>query len=63
MLNATKQRVYIADRQSLKILSTFGEAGELPGQFDLVHNMTMDSKGDLFITESHGRRVHKFFQS
>jgi DNA-binding beta-propeller fold protein YncE len=63
VLDSTKQRVYIVDRKSLKVLSTFGEAGEMPGQFDLVHNMAVGSKGDLFITESMGRRVQKFVQA
>ena len=56
-------RVYILDRKSLKVLSTFGSHGELPGQFRGPHNMAVNSKGDIFITESGGGRVQRFVQA
>ncbi len=61
--DSTKSKVYILDRKSLKVLSTFGERGTLPGQLQTAHNMAVNSKGDLFITESGGRRVQKFVQA
>ena len=61
--DSTKQHVYVLDRNSLKVLSTFGEPGKLPGQFDPAHNLAVNSKGDLFITESRGSRVQKFVQA
>ena len=63
VIDATNQQVYILDRRSLKVLNTFGGAGHWAGQFDIAHNLAVDSKGDLFITESgEGRRVQKFVQ-
>jgi mono/diheme cytochrome c family protein len=62
VLNGNEERVDIVDRQSLKVLDSFGEGGYLPGQFQVVHNIAVDPKGDLFITESMGRRVQKFVQ-
>ena len=62
-LDSTKQRVYVIDRKSLKLLGAFGEDGKLPGQFRIAHNIAVDSKGDLFITESMGMRVQKFVQT
>lgn len=61
--DSTKSKVYILDRKSLKVLSTFGEHGTLPGQLQTAHNMAVNAKGDLFITESGGRRVQKFVQA
>jgi DNA-binding beta-propeller fold protein YncE len=64
VIDATNHRVYVLDRRSLKVLSTFGGAGHGAGQFDVAHNLAVDSKGDLFITETgEGRRVQKFVPS
>jgi DNA-binding beta-propeller fold protein YncE len=64
VVDATNHRVFVLDRRALKILSTFGGAGHGPGQFDVAHNLAVDSKGDLFITETgEGRRVQKFVPS
>ena len=49
------------DRQTLEIVSTFGGAGHWAGQFYGAHNLAVNSKGDLFITETYeGKRVQKF---
>jgi hypothetical protein len=59
--DGTNQQVYVLDRQSLKVVSTFGGAGRWAGQFYGAHNLAVDSKGDLFITETYeGKRVQKF---
>jgi DNA-binding beta-propeller fold protein YncE len=63
VLNSTKGRVYVLERKSLKVLSTFGEPGKLPGQFEMVHNLAVNAKGDLFITEARGSRLQKFVRS
>jgi DNA-binding beta-propeller fold protein YncE len=55
------ERVYILDRQSLEILSMFGDGGRQPGQFFAVHSIATDSKGNLYTTETYeGRRLQKF---
>ena len=61
--NSTKQHLYVIDRKSLKILSTFGEPGKQPGQFEMIHNLAVNAKGDLFVTEARGSRVQKFIQT
>ena len=63
VLDSTRDRVYVLDRKSLRTIGSFGEEGPLSGQFRTVHNMDVDSKGDLFITESRGMRVQKFVPS
>ncbi len=41
--------------------STFGGAGRWAGQFSGAHNLALNARGDLFITETYeGKRVQKF---
>ena len=55
------QKLRIFDRQSLAELTNFGEGGHYPGQFYSMHSIAVDSKGNLFTTETYqGRRVQKF---
>ena len=55
------QKVYVLDRASLEILTSFGDGGRQPGQFFAVHSIATDSKGNLFTTETYeGRRLQKF---
>jgi DNA-binding beta-propeller fold protein YncE len=55
------ERIYVLDRQSLEILTSFGDGGRQPGQFFAVHSIATDSKGNLFTTETYeGRRLQKF---
>jgi DNA-binding beta-propeller fold protein YncE len=59
--DGTNQRVYVLDRKSLQVVSTFGGAGHWAGQFYGAHNLAVNSRGDLFITETYeGKRVQKF---
>jgi DNA-binding beta-propeller fold protein YncE len=59
--DGTNQQVYVLERKSLRVVSTFGGAGRWAGQFYGAHNLAINSKGDLFITETYeGKRVQKF---
>jgi DNA-binding beta-propeller fold protein YncE len=59
--DGTNQRIYIVERTSLQLVSVFGSAGRWAGQFYGAHNLAVNSKGDLFITETYeGKRVQKF---
>ncbi len=54
-------RVYIILRESMEILTTFGDGGRQPGQFFAVHNVATDSLGNLYTTETYeGKRLQKF---
>jgi DNA-binding beta-propeller fold protein YncE len=62
--DGTNQQVYILERKTLRLVSTFGGAGHWAGQFYGAHNLAVNSKGDLFITETYeGKRVQKFVVS
>jgi DNA-binding beta-propeller fold protein YncE len=59
--DGTNQQVYVLERKSLRVVNTFGGAGHWAGQFYGAHNLAVDSKGNLFITETYeGKRVQKF---
>ena len=61
LADGKNERVYIMDRKSLEILTSFGDGGRQPGQFFAVHSIAIDSKGNLFTTETYeGRRIQKF---
>jgi DNA-binding beta-propeller fold protein YncE len=54
-------RVWIIDRKTLQPLDSFGRPGIAPGEFDVLHHMTTDSKGNLYTAEAEdGRRIQKF---
>ncbi len=54
-------RVHIIERETMDILTTFGDGGRGPGQFFAVHSIATDSKGNVYTTETYdGRRLQKF---
>jgi len=61
MADGMNDIVRIVDRQSLRELTTFGDGGRQPGQFYGVHSIAIDSKGNLYTTETwEGKRLQKF---
>jgi DNA-binding beta-propeller fold protein YncE len=61
LADGANMRVYIILRESLEILTTFGDGGRQPGQFFAVHSIATDSRGNIFTTETYeGKRVQKF---
>jgi len=61
LADGENDRVHILDRDSLQVLTTFGEGGRQPGEFYGVHSIATDSKGNIFTTETYrGQRVQKF---
>ncbi|MCR4375986.1 MAG: hypothetical protein NUW22_14170 [Acidobacteria bacterium] len=55
------ERVYILRRDTLEIVSAFGDGGRQPGQFFAVHSIVTDSAGNIFTTETYeGRRLQRF---
>ncbi len=61
MSDGRNSKIRVIDRQSLQELYNFGEGGHYPGQFYAIHSIAIDSKGNLYTTETYqGRRVQKF---
>jgi DNA-binding beta-propeller fold protein YncE len=61
LADGKNERVYILDRDTLRILTSFGDGGRQPGQFFGVHSIATDSKGNIYTTETYeGKRLQKF---
>jgi DNA-binding beta-propeller fold protein YncE len=61
MSDGRNSKIRVIDRQSLQEIYNFGEGGHYPGQFYSIHSIAIDSKGNLYTTETYqGRRVQKF---
>jgi hypothetical protein len=55
------EKVWILDRASMETLTSFGDGGKQPGQFYAVHSIDVDSKGNIYTTETYdGRRLQRF---
>ena len=55
-------KVRVLDRASMTEIpeAAFGHAGPYPGQFNQLHIIATDSKGNLYTTEANGARVQKW---
>ena len=61
MADGKNEHVYVMDRESLEILTQFGDGGRQPGQWFAVHSIATDSKGNIYTTETYeGKRIQKF---
>lgn len=60
VINQNNAQIEIIDRESGKVVGNFGRSGNFPGQFNQPHGIAVDSKGNIYIAENRGRRVHKF---
>jgi DNA-binding beta-propeller fold protein YncE len=55
------QKIRILDRASMTELTTFGKGGHYPGEWYSLHNISTDSKGNLYTVETYqGRRLQRF---
>jgi hypothetical protein len=54
-------RVYVLLRDTLEMLTSFGDGGRQPSQFYGVHSIATDSRGNVYTTETwEGKRLQKF---
>jgi sugar lactone lactonase YvrE len=60
VINQNNSQIEVIDRQSGKKVSSFGRPGSFPGEFNQPHGIAVDSKGNVYIAENRGKRVHKF---
>ena len=45
---------------SRSIVGSFGRVGRGPGEFENLHNIGIDSKGNIYTAEVQGQRVQRF---
>jgi DNA-binding beta-propeller fold protein YncE len=61
LADAGNGRIHIFERRTLDEVGNFGRIGHYAGEFVFLHNVAVDSKGDLYTAEvGGGRRVQKF---
>ena len=61
LADGQNMKVYIILRESMEILTSFGDGGRQPGLFFAVHSIATDSDGNIYTTETYeGSRVQKF---
>ena len=59
--DGSNMKIHIVQRDTLAVLTSFGDGGRQPGEFYGVHSIATDSKGNVFTTETYrGQRVQKF---
>jgi DNA-binding beta-propeller fold protein YncE len=61
LADGANEKIYVMQRDTMEILTTFGDGGRQPGQFYAVHSIATDSKGNIYTTETYrGQRVQRF---
>ncbi len=59
--DGTNQKVWILKRSDLSVVGSFGRGGRQAGQFGWVHNLAVDSRGNLYTSEVDiYKRVQRF---
>ena len=59
--DGSNMKIHVLQRDTLEVLTSFGDGGRQPGEFYGVHSIATDSKGNVFTTETYrGQRVQKF---
>lgn len=59
--DGSNMQIHILQRDTMEMLTSFGDGGRQPGEFYAVHSIATDSRGNLFTTETYrGQRVQKF---
>jgi DNA-binding beta-propeller fold protein YncE len=59
--NLGDSQILVLNRKTMEILNTFGQRGNKPGDFNILHHLAADSKGNIYTAEiGQGRRAQKF---
>ncbi len=60
VINQNNGVIEIVERETGKILSSFGRVGSYPGELNQPHGIAVDSEGNVYVAENRGKRVQKF---
>ncbi len=64
VMNGRNEQVHVVERDSGRILGSFGRPGHQLGNFTHGHALAVDSKDNLYVAETDtGRRIQKFTMS
>jgi len=53
-------QIHILRRADGQVVGSFGRVGRGPGEFENLHNIAIDSKGNIYTAEVQGQRVQRF---
>jgi DNA-binding beta-propeller fold protein YncE len=55
--------IYLMNRSNLQELGRLGRSGQMPGEFHWLHQVSVDSKGNIYTAEvDTGKRIQKFIR-
>ena len=55
--------IYLLNRSNLQELGRLGRSGQMPGEFHWLHQVSVDSKGNIYTAEvDTGKRIQKFIR-
>jgi hypothetical protein len=55
--------IYLLNRSNLQELGRLGRSGRMPGDFHWIHQVSLDSKGNIYTGEvDTGKRIQKFLR-
>ena len=61
LADGTNKKIWILRRADLKVLGSFGTGGRQGGQFQTIHCLAVDSKGNIYAGETlSGNRIQRF---
>ena len=53
-------QIHVIRRSDGQMVGSFGRVGRGPGEFENLHNIAIDSKGNIYTAEVQGQRVQRF---
>jgi hypothetical protein len=61
VVDGTNEKVWILERESMKVVGSFGSGGHFAGQFTTAHSIATDRTGNIYVGEVwEGKRVQRF---
>ena len=59
----TNMTIYVLNRSNLQELGRLGRAGRMAGEFHWLHQVSLDTKGNIYTAEvDNGKRIQKFLR-
>ena len=59
----TNMTIYLLNRSNLQELGRLGRAGRMAGEFHWLHQVSLDTKGNIYTAEvDNGKRIQKFLR-
>jgi len=60
LADGSNEKIHVLERSTLEVVTEFGDGGRYPGTFLGVHSIAVDSRGNIYTTETYeGKRVQK----